>query len=165
MKRPDPATMKGRLDIAFTSLPLPEAAAGRLPAHAGSDQARVRAGESGERQPEHRKVAAVHGHGDLGFRDARVAGEGRPDLSLQRVRGIDVALARKPEQATGEQHAGVLARAVVVQGRRRGAAADEIAGRRLVHRRVRAALEIRDAEAALAEHPLGRLHVLRLAPV
>ena len=58
MNRADPATMKGRLDIAFTSLPLPEAAAGdspltRDPTRRAYAQARAESGSrnTGRLQP------------------------------------------------------------------------------------------------------------------
>ena len=78
------------------------------------------------------------------------------DCDLHRMIAIDVVRGRHAERFGDGEHAGVLARAVVVDGRRRLAAVAQFLAGDREGRRVGAAFEIGDAEADVAEERASR---------
>jgi hypothetical protein len=79
--------------------------------------------------------------------------------------GMDVPARTKSEEAAGEEKASVLTGAVVVQRRGLFSAADKGSRGSRVHRGIRAAFEIRNAESAPREHAPDDADVPRFSPV
>src|SRR5215217_6402068 len=118
-----------------------------------------------ERQGEDRDAAAVPG-GSYGFWfDPAELRYGPSYELLQRAFRISVAGGIPSGVDAHGEHAGVLARAVAVDGARLLAVAGEAGGREGVPRRVRAVLEVALGEARLAQDRAYRGEVPRLGAV
>src|SRR5437870_3051321 len=61
-------------------------------------------------------AASINRDGNLIKRDVGEAGEGDANLQLDRMLWVEIVFNRRPEEAGEGQHAGVFARAVVMQG-------------------------------------------------
>jgi hypothetical protein len=116
-----------------------------------------------EREKKRRHSAAVRRDRDLIRRQSREVGEGGPHQLLQRMSGIDVPRAGRIHHLRRQQHAGVFARTVVVQRRRRLARRAKVCRRLVVVRQVRAAEQVLFIELALAQHRRRGGHMQRLA--
>src|SRR6202162_506004 len=112
-----------------------------------------------------RKTASVHRDPDAGYRPTAETPDPSRNDALERMVGLPVAGRRQAVEPAREKEARMLARTVVVEGRRPLSRSKERASGRLVHWKLRTAGQVLHRKPAVMEQPPCHADVARLPAV